>query len=270
MRKHRKFYLATMAVFVMIVVTACSIPGLSGPAAPAADANATNAALALQATAMSMQLTQLAQQPPTVPPPTNTPEPPTATPLPTATNTPAGPIVVDDDFSSDTGRFKCDYCKVENGAFFVGPWPVADTFDAYFALCEECGVVSSFKMSVDAWYVEGASDRGFGLMLRHMDDKSFIDIEITTWQVYGIWHFDPNNGWDTGYPYSWVKGGLKPGRATNHIEVTMDGAKGSLSISINGVHRLSDVPPGRGQVGLVVGMHSLGVAFDNFHFEEIK
>jgi hypothetical protein len=44
----------------------------------------------------------------------------------------------------------------------------------------------------------------------------------------------------------------------------------TLTVTINGkVARALNVDNGSGSVGLLVGMHSLGVAFDNFHFEEL-
>jgi hypothetical protein len=65
-----------------------------------------------------------------------------------------------------------------------------------------------------------------------------------------------------------VQGGLKGGTLTNHIEITLQ--DGQLTLNINGRNNLLGLPKGSGQVGLMVGMHSLGVAFDNFHFEEIR
>lgn len=221
-------------------------------------------------------------QPPSptqVPPtdvPTNTPSPtPTATLPPTSTPTitpTPGPIVADDDFSTDTGRFKCDVCEVKNGEFFVGPYPAQDTFAAYYALCNDCGVPTNYKMSFDARFVSGASDRGFGAILRE-NDGSFIDLEITTWLLYGVWHYNAALSksawaWDEYYTDGWIQGGLKAGTLTNHIEITL--VDGQLTVNMNGRNKLLQIPTGSGRVGLMVGMHSLGVAFDNFHFEELK
>ena len=213
--------------------------------------------------------------PPTVPPtvPSNTPPPPTSTPAPTATITPTpGPIVVNDDFSTDAGRFKCELCVVKDGELHIGPYPSRDSYEAFTALCEDCGSPSNFKLSFDAHYVSGWSDRGFGAVIRE-NDGSFIDLEITTWLVYGVWHYDESLSnsawaWDKGYTSGWVQGGLKGGTQKNHVEATLQGDQ--LRISINGVERLVTVPTGKGRVGLVVGMHSLEIAFDNFHFEELR
>lgn len=158
----------------------------------------------------------------------------------------------------------------------MGPYPTEMTGKAYFAICDECGTATNYKMSVDTWFIEGASDRGFGLLLRE-NDGSFIDIEVSTWQVYGVWNYDATV--PTGqFPWSaitdgWVEGWLKPGRAVNHVDVIMktEGGKTTLTVTINDKGgRTLDVESGSGNVGLLVGMHSLGVAFDNFHFEELR
>jgi len=215
-----------------------------------------------------------------VPTATDTPNPPTITPTsaPTLTPTPAGPVVISDDFSSDAGRFKCDLCVIKDGVLHMGPWPASDSVKAYYAICTDCPIVTDYKMTVDATFAEGASDRGFGLLLRE-NDGTFIDLEIATWQVYGVWHFDATKGnswsaWDKSYtPGGWVMGGLKAGRQTNHIEVSMKSTESGSTLYINMNNRAKrtiELPSGKGQVGLIIGMHSLGVTFDNFTFEEIR
>lgn len=244
---------------ILILSLACSIQTGSTPPPPASPP-----------TAMPQ---------PTLPPPpivipfTDTPAF-TDTPVPTPT--PEGPKIVDDDFSTDTGRFQCKYCKVQDGVLNIGPYPSVDSFEGFLALCGDCGSVASYTMSVDTWYVEGPSDRGFGLVLRHKEDGSYIDLEVTTWQVYGVWKYDPtfNTGWQgwEGITDGWVGGGLKPGRAVNHIEVTVQSGAGrsTLTIKINGGNtRIVEIPSGSGRVGLIVGMHSIGAGFDNFHFEPL-
>jgi len=247
------------ALFVIMIGMAC---GGSAPSAKPAD------------TAIPPAATDT-PKPTSPPPPTATDTPvPTATSIPTITPT-QGPIVVDEDFSTDNGRFKCDYCKVNDGALLMGPFPATDSLESYYAICNECGVAENYKMSVDAWYIEGASDRGFGLLLRE-NDGSFIDTELTTWQVYGVWNYDKTfqtgyQGW-SGITDGFISGWLKPGRAVNHLEVIMrtENGKTTLTVTINDKgSRNFNIKSDRGNVGLLVGMHSLGVAFDNFHFEEL-
>jgi hypothetical protein len=272
-----------ISVLILGVSAACVVGG----GAPAVDTAATEQAQAFEqtrtaldatASAISASQTEAAAVPPT-PAPT---EPPAATATPAATNTPeptatpAGPVVISEDFSSDTGRFKCDKCEIRDGVLAMGPYPATDSFEAYYAICNDCPAVANYKMSVDATFNDGASDRGFGLLLRE-NDGSFIDVEILTWQYFGVWHFDASLGknsgsaWDKSYtPGGWVQGGLKAGRQTNHIEVTLTGGT-SLRVVMNGRGgRTVELPNGTGKVGLIVGMHSLGVIFDNFTFEEIK
>jgi hypothetical protein len=130
-------------------------------------------------------------------------------------------------------------------------------------------------MGVDATYISGASDRGFGLMIWE-DQGYYIDLEITTWQVYGMlfynkkdgfWYF-ANDEMDKFLPSR----SLRAGRLTNHIEVEVNLKEKNVIIGINGKIVKSVVlkgNPGPGRVGLVVGLHSLGVSFDNFYFEGV-
>jgi hypothetical protein len=233
--------------------------------------------LACSTTSLAVPTATFQPQPTQVPPtalPSNTPPPPTSTstPAPTATITPTpGPIVINDDFSTDMGRFTCSLCEVKNGEFFIGPYPSKDSFEAYYALCNDCGSPTNYNMSFDVRFVSGASDRGFGAIIRE-NDGSFIDLEVTTWLVYGVWHYNAAlsksaYAWDDAYTYGWVQGGLKAGTQTNHVEVTVQDDQ--LSIKLNGQNRVIKVPKGHGHVGFMVGMHTLGVAFDNFHFEEL-
>ena len=202
----------------------------------------------------------------------------TATPLPTATLSPTptvtpGPLVIRDDFSSDTGRWiECGMCRIENGTFHMGPYPISDKGEGYLAICSDCGVAQDYKMGVDATFKDGYTDRGFGLILRE-NNGNYADVEITTWQVYGAWTFDKStNLWGKllgGDPWK-PSGSLYPSYGTNRleVEVTSQGGTSTLSISINGqLVNTAQMPAVSGRVGLVVGLHSLGVVFDNFYFE---
>lgn len=201
---------------------------------------------------------------------TSTP-PPTATPLPSPTATP-GPIIIQDDFSTNTGRWtECGQCVIQNGVLQMGPYPISITGEAYTAICSDCGLAQDYKMGIDATFVNGYTDRGFGLLLRELDGN-YIDVEITTWQVYGIWAYDKaKNSWGSYLTDGWgLTGTLRPGSATNRVEVEVTSREGTsnVNIKINGeLVKTIDMPAVAGRVGLVVGLHSLGVAFDNFYFE---
>ena len=215
-------------------------------------------------------------------PPTDTPEPtpvpPTETPVPTDTPLPTptkGPIIIDDDFSTDTGRFKCDGCSIQDGALIVGAFPMVDTYAPFLVLCDDCGESENYKMSVDTWYIEGNSDAGFGLVLRNVERKYAILMAVSSWQLYNVLLFDKSvdggRGWMT-YIGPWTKGGLKAGRGVNHIEVVVKSEPGKsiLTLTINDdFTRTVELDDGIGKVGVFVGRWEIGAAFDNFHYEEL-
>jgi len=201
---------------------------------------------------------------------TETPLPsPTFTPPPTAT---PGPVVIQDDFSTDTGRWiDCGQCKIENGVMQMGPYPISNDGGGYIAICKDCGQPQDYKMGIDATFVDGYTDRGFGLLLRE-ENGNYFDVEITTWQVYGAWAFDnEKNLWGSLLSDGWKESGsLYPSAGTNRLEVEIQSAGGTsnVHISINGqLVNTASMPAFTGRVGLVVGLHSLGVRFDNFYFE---
>jgi len=209
-------------------------------------------------------------------PPTATPVPPTATPLPTDTPLPTptpGPIVVDDDFSADTGRFTCENCVVADGKLTIGPFTMVDSYTPFLAICEECGTTKNYKMSVDTWYEAGNSQFGWGLLARQ-DEKFTYLLAATSWQVYNVFSFDRSTETKGGRGYAsligrWSKGGLSAGRQVNHLEIVMQDS--TMSISINGIFiRNIDLPSANGKVGLWVGNWETSSNFDNFHFEEVR
>lgn len=202
---------------------------------------------------------------------TRTPTPrPTSTPMPTS-----GPLMIDDSFDSLDARWQsCTVCTVKAGRLIMGPYPASNSARGYIALCKDCGIVREYKMSVDASFLSGASDRGYGLMLREWGGD-YIGVEITTWQVYGVWFFDSKKeDWYTLLEKGFMPtSSLRPGAIQNHIDVEvmadpLKKDKDVVKISIN--RRLLntiEIPKGDGYVGLAVGLHSIAVAFDNFHFE---
>lgn len=204
-------------------------------------------------------------------PPTSTPIP-TSTPLPSATPLPR-PISLSDDFSQDNLSWLiCDYCDRKNNAFYMGPWPASGAYIQHFALCEECGLITNYRVSVDATFEDGESERGYGFVLR-LTDEYLITAEITPWQTVDVWKLDFIEGWD------WVNGvwtgAVKAGRQTNHIEVEVsEGATGKsdISVTVNGktVLVVWGQPLDQGPVGLTLWGHALEVSFDNFEFEEFE
>lgn len=201
---------------------------------------------------------------------------PTSTPTitPTATKTP-GPLMIQDDFSADVGRWAdCGQCRFLNGMMEMGPYPSNISAEGYITLCADCGVVQDYMMGVDVVYVEGASDRGFGLVL-YEANGAFVDVELTTWQVYGAWSYDPARttaweAWNSLISGGWkLSGYLHPAQLSNRVEVEVKTANGrrTAAIRVNGqLLNTVEIPALPSRVGLVVGLHSLGIGFDNFVF----
>ena len=242
-------------------------------ASPTPDLQATATSLSLQQTMVALNATVQAYSAAQTEAAKATSTPlPTATLSPTPTVTP-GPLVIQDDFSSDTGRWKeCGMCRIENGTLQMGPYPISEKGEGYIAICADCGIAQVYKMGVDATFKDGYTDRGFGLVVRE-NNGSYADVEITTWQVYGGWVYDETkNAWGNllGGDAWKLSGSLYPSYGTNRleVEVTSQGGKSKLSILINGqLVNTTEMPAISGRVGLVVGLHSLGVVFDNFYFE---
>lgn len=257
----------SLAILVLFLVACGAKPS------PTPDLQATAISLGIQQTTVALDITVQAYSAlqTAAAQPTNTPIP-TETPIPTATVTP-GPIVIHDDFSVDIGRWiECGQCRIENGVLKMGPYPISDKGEGYLAICADCGVIQDYKMGVDVTFVDGYTDRGFGLLLRE-NNGDYVDVEVTTWQVYGAWVYKKSlNSWGTilsGDPWK-LSGALYPSYGTNQleVEVTSSGGSSTVNIYINGqLVNTGTMPAVSGRVGLVVGLHSLGVSFDNFYFE---
>lgn len=208
-------------------------------------------------------------------PPTPMELPPTETLIPTTTPT-SGPIFVTDDFSTDTGIWSgCDQCEWKDGLLIMGPYPASNFADAYYAICEPCGMTANYRIAVDATFFEGASDRGFGFLV-YLTDDYYITFEMATWQVAGLFKYEPVKGtWSELLPWQ-RKGYINPGRQTNRIELIVRDSqsigKSDITIKINGkvlaVYSGIEIEPT--MVGLEVGWHSIGIAFDNFEFEPLE
>lgn len=268
--KNKKRLLIHKLILVNLIVVVLS--GCTANTSPTPDVQTTATMLSLNQTLAALDVTVQAYQAAQTEAAraTETPIPsPTSTPTQTAT---PGPTIIQDDFSTDTGRWiECGQCKIENGGLHMGPYPISNDGGGYIAICSDCGIPQDYKMGVDATFVDGYTDRGFGLVLRELDGN-YLDVEITTWQVYGVWIFDNDkNIWGSLLTEGWTPtGGLRPATQTNRLEteITSSGGKSTINVRINGQlisSTSSDAFTGR--VGLVVGLHSLGVIFDNFYFE---
>lgn len=259
-------------IFILLILLPILGSSCAGRSAPTPDIQGTAQVLvlnqAMTGVAITMQALSATQTEAARPSAT-----PTTIPSPTVT---PGPVVIRDDFSADTGRWEaCGQCVITNGSLYMGPYPVSDKGEGYITLCRDCGLTQDYKMGVDAIYQSGYSDRGFGLVLREQGG-SFVEVEISTWQYFGVWFFDATKKntpeqWRAFLENGWVASGyLHPAQLSNHIdvEVSTEGGKSTAAISFNGRPvRTVEIPNTPARVGLVVGLHSLGIAFDNFYFE---
>ena len=266
---HGKKNIIVIVILLSIILTACG-----QNQTPTPDLIATQASIYLQQTMVALEATaqflSIEQTRAANPTPTFTPSP-----IPSPTNTP-GPVVINDDFSVDTGRWqKCGQCEIRDGMLIMGPYPATNSAEGYFTICADCGYVTDYRMGVDVVYMNGFSDRGFGLVLREQDGN-YVEWEISTWQYYGVWFYDKEkkgrgDAWGALLPDGWVPSGyIHPAQLSNRLDVvaTTENDKTTVAIYVNGqLINTVEIPNVPGRVGLVVGLHSLGIAFDNFYFE---
>lgn len=248
--------------WISLVLTACS--GIGGPSAEDL------AMTYIAGTAAAVTDTPLPSETSTA---TETPLPPTATSTrePAAT---AGPVVFRDDFSRPSVDWElCEQCEWQDGGLVMGPYPVSGAYVQHIAICGPCGLVRNYRMAVDAAYIDGPSERGFGLLVR-LTDEFLTTYEITPWQDAILWNFDFDDGfWE--FVNGSYTGRIRTGRATNRIEVEVqDGtapARVNIELKVNGrtiflaYNQLADL----GAVGLTLYGHATSATFDNFEFEEL-
>jgi hypothetical protein len=257
---------AALCAVLGLVVAACQGSATGGATQTAQYLTVRQTELAIQGTesALAAAETQLAA------PATTTPTKP---PAPTATRPPTrtpGPFVIFDDLSEDVGRWRpCGVCDYRSGELVMGPYPPSGGLSGYVALCEDCGLLQDYTITVDSRFLDGYTDRGWGIVLRYDEATGdYVDLEITTWQVYGVWTFDAEAGtWESpslGWRYAPA---LYPSYGSNRVEVAVVGETAEIRINDVTVLLMEDMPPGPAQVGLTVGLHSMEVGFDQFLLE---
>ncbi len=221
--------------------------------------------------------------------PTSTPtETPTLTPSPLPTDTPTitptpGPFTFFDDFSQagSISRYSCDKCVVQDGGLFFGPFEPQDNLGEQFrmVICEVCGAHTHYRVSVDATYQDGPTDRFFGLVALVKGDKPNLNravyLGISTWQVYVVRDYNYKIGVLNDLS-SDLSGYLYPGRNTNHIviEVKPSSRDGFVDVYFtvnNGLLYILYLQPAEETfAGMGMSFHSMTVSFDNFQYEEIE
>ncbi len=190
-----------------------------------------------------------------------------------------GPIVFFDDFAEDRGNWlDCANCEWQDGALLMGPYTPSQALAGVYTVCGPCGTLTFFRMAVDATFSEGQTDRGYGLAFQITEDQ-FLDLEISPLFLTTIgWKYDRQlEEWEVSNPNieQVFTGLVKAGRATNRLEIVVEpigSGRADVYYKVNGRNAFvlfnRRVEPG--QVGLIVGWHSLSVAFDNFEIEEIE
>jgi len=226
---------------------------------------------------------------PTPLPPTETPVPPTETITPTLpptetptitpSATPSGPLVFSDDFSADNKNWKgCTNCRWQDGVLLMGPYKArGDGYDqADSAICIACGKKTYFRMAVDVTFVEGFTDRLYGLLIGE-GKKYMTYLGISPLQFAVIARYDYNKEyWDliNASKENVYNKLVKPGKLVNRLEIIMSpsgSGQADLTMKLNGTvsfvaYKIAVEPA---EVGLYLDWHSIGVAYDNFEFEEI-
>lgn len=221
--------------------------------------------------------------------PTSTPtETPTQTPSPVPSNTPTitptpGPFTYAEDFSSSRSldNFICDRCKIENGQLVFGPFDPENNLGEQFnfVICDLCGKHTYYRISVDATYLEGPTDRFFGLTALIDATPSRLNRVIylgtSTWQIYVIRDYDYKNG-ILNELNSNLSGYINPGVYTNRLMIEVKPSTQpdlvDVYFTINGgiLYVFYSQPAVPTLAGLGMSFHSMTVAFDNFLFEEIE
>lgn len=251
------------------VLISCSVFSLGPDPAQLAATNVAQTEEANRAAADRTATVEARQPEPTATATATVPPSPTATEAPSPV--PSGPISIQDDFSSESGIWTaCEYCTVENGEMHLGPFPVSHAFQQNWAICEPCGMVSTYTINVDVSFVEGPSERGYGLVL-NLNDEEFYTYEITPWQTLDFWRYDfQKDEWE--WLNGTTAGSVKTGNQTNTIELEASrnsSGRVDYSLGVNGMTPLvifnrSGKP---GWVGLTLHGHAVEVLIDNFSFE---
>jgi len=211
----------------------------------------------------------------------------TLTPSPIPTDTPTitltpGPFTFFDDFSqpNSISQYSCDQCVVKDGSLLFGPFDPENNLGEQFRMVirEICGAHTHYRLSVDATYVDGPTDRFFGIVALIKGDENNLDrvvyLGISTWQVYVIRDYNYKTGILSDLSAD-LTGYVNPGRNTNHImiEVKPSARDGFVDVYFtinNGLLYVLYLQPAEGTLaGLGMSFHSMTVSFDNFRYEEI-
>ena len=229
---------------------------------------------------------QVMEEGATQPPPSATPISPTETPLPTQTNTPEPTpsptprfAKAQDDFTSRSEIWgECENCAWEDGQLKFGPFPPSGSGQdqIFYVFCEACGEHMYYRVAADVTYVEGyGGDRTFGILAGLGIHDILAAGTVTTAQHAMYETFDLTTKRWGDSPFR-VYGAVAPGSGTNRIEVAIvpsqAGRGADITMNVNGKNLivLYDEKVMPSKVGLYLGWHSIGVAYDNFEYEQFE
>lgn len=162
-----------------------------------------------------------------------------------------------------------------------GPFDPENNLGEQFNLiiCDLCGENIYYRISVDATYLDGPTDRFFGLTaltdITSTQWNRVIYLGTSTWQIYVIRDYDYKNGILNELNAN-LSGYINPGVSTNHLVIEVKpSAQPNLvdvyfTINEGLLYVLYSQPTIPTQSGLGMSFHSMTVAFDNFLFEEIE
>jgi hypothetical protein len=265
-----------LLIILCLAMLACE---LSGNAPSSQDLAATIVA-ETDAAASPTPLPSETPLPTATPLPTNTPSP-TAPPTNTPTITPTpGPVVFNDDFSSDSGNWKgCKECQWSAGSLMIGPFPAqGDTSaQARKIICIPCGEKTYFRMAADFTFVDGYTDRFYGLLVGDGEKYSTI-LGISPLQVAVLARQKQHsNDWDllNASGEKIFNTLIRSGKQVNHLEIIVKPSgvgAGDIYMNLNGKTSFVayKVEVEAAEVGIYLDWHSIGIAVDNFEFEELE
>jgi hypothetical protein len=203
---------------------------------------------------------------------------PTASDTPVPTSTPEGGIITDDFSSRSEIWGDCENCEWKDGALYFGPFPPfgSGQNQIFYLICIECREHMYYRVAADVTYLEGyGADRTFGI-LAGLTSNDFMGAGTVTTSQHALYEtFDFNSNTWGGTPFRQF-GAVRPGRATNRVEVVIKPGsmvgRADIFVNVNGENVIvqfnQSVEPSR--VGLYLGWHSVGVIYDNFEFEVLK
>ena len=132
--------------------------------------------------------------------------------------------------------------------------------------------VSDGIVSVDATPVDGPDDNAYGIVARHVDDRSFYRFEISADGYYAIQAPTGSLGWE--FLVDWTESpAILKGRQTNTLSVTLDGPTMTFWVNEIELASVTDERYAKGDVGVIAGTFydepGTHILFDNFDVEPL-